>query len=252
MAIRFIAWITAVVLASIPLRGAAAQPVVFTAADGVRVYATFSPSQAAKTTKGVILLFHMARSNYGEYESIIPTLVAHGYDCLAIDQRSGAPAWGRDNETVKRNGGDPTPFLDALPDVEAALAWAKANVPGTSIILWGSSYSASLAFLLAARHPHDVAALVAFSPGEYFKDDSIVHQAAARIRLPIFVDSASSDREESVAASILAASPSERKVQYRPHEGTHGSSTLRVDADPRGAAENWNALLSFLDALGNQ
>lgn len=226
---------------------AASQDVVLTASDGVRVYGIYA--DAGPTAKATILLFHMARSNYGVYEPIIPALVARGYNCLAIDQRSGAPDWGRENRTVAHLGNRPTPFLAALPDLGAALAWARARAPDRPIIAWGSSYSAALVFLLAARHPGEISALVAFSPGEYLGDETIVHRAAAQVRVPIFVDSAANAWEEERAASILAASPSMRKVQYVPRNGVHGSATLRVDADPRGAAENWSAVLTFLHSI---
>ncbi|TAM75294.1 alpha/beta hydrolase [bacterium] len=230
-------------------RAVAATPqnVVLTAADGVRIYGVYV--NAGPAAKATILLFHMARSNYGAYEPIIPALVAHGYNCLAIDQRSGAPDWGRENQTVAHLGNQPTAFLAALPDLDAALAWAHIHAPDRPIIAWGSSYSAALIFLLAARHPGEISALLAFSPGEYLGDGTTVHRAAAQVRVPIFVDSAADAWEEARAASILAASPSMHKVQYLPHYGVHGSSTLRVDADPRGAAENWSAVFAFLHAI---
>lgn len=230
-----------------PTRAVQTRGVVLIAADGVRVYGMYA--SAGSRAKAIILLFHMARSNYGEYEPIVPTLVAQGYDCLAIDQRSGAPAWGRSNGTVAHIGGDPTTFLAAMPDLEAALAWAKARAHGKPIIAWGSSYSAALVYLLAARHPHDIAAVMAFSPGEYLGDGQPVHTAAAKIRAPIFVDSAANAWEESQAASILAASPSTRKVQLFPHHGAHGALALRIDYDPRGAAEHWKAVLAFLHSV---
>jgi pimeloyl-ACP methyl ester carboxylesterase len=95
-------------------------------------------------------------------------LATLGFNVLAIDQRSGGNAWGRTNETVKRLGKS-TGYDEALPDLEAALQWAKSSGETGPIIVWGSSYSAALVFLLAANHRREVKAILAFSPGEYLR-----------------------------------------------------------------------------------
>ena len=91
--------------------------------------------------------------------------MAAGFSCLAIDQRadeeSDKPAgqmWGHDNETIAHLGKSAS-FLDALEDLEASLAWARARDPHRKVIIWGSSYSASLVFLLAAKRRSRTAAL---------------------------------------------------------------------------------------------
>jgi hypothetical protein len=53
-----------------------------------------------------------------------------------------------------------------------------------------ASRPARLVFLLAAKHPQDVKALLAFSPGEYLASPSSVRSAAAQLSIPIFVTSA--------------------------------------------------------------
>ena len=40
------------------------------------------------------------------------------------------------------------------------------------ILVWGSSYSAALVFLLAAEHQDEIKAILAFSPGEYLRGSS--------------------------------------------------------------------------------
>ena len=79
-------------------------------------------------------------------------LATLGFNALAIDQRSGGNAWERSNDTIKRLGKS-TGYDEALPDLEAALQWAKSSGETGPIILWGSSYSAALVFLVAASHP---------------------------------------------------------------------------------------------------
>ena len=146
--------------------------IVLKASDGVNVYAWHYA--AADRARPAILLFHQAGSNHAEYETIAPRLVTLGYHALALDQRSGGRMWGQANRTAAQFAKE-VGYLSVLPDLEAALAWpVTQGLPSRSII-WGSSYSAALVFLVAARHPSAVAAVLAsftecsspkYSPGE--------------------------------------------------------------------------------------
>lgn len=219
--------------------------VTLRAPDGGAIYGMrWTPRGEAKAG---ILLFHQAGSNWAEYTQIGPRLAGLGYDVTAIDQRSGGNAFGRSNATAaardKRSG-----FLETLPDLEATLADARQRLAGKPIIVVGSSYSAALVFLLAAGHPSDVAAVIAFSPGEYLSGAS-VSEAAARVSIPLFVSSAADDFEISAAADILAASPSKRKEQFVPKVGPHGAALLRADSNPEGSSAAWAALETFLAGI---
>jgi dienelactone hydrolase len=211
------------------------------AADGVVLSGKYYKSP---NPKALILLFHQARSNYAEYETIAPRLVKEGYSALAIDQRSGGKLFGRDNETVK-NLGKSTDYLEAEKDLEAALAWsASQKLP---VAVWGSSYSSALVFLLAAKHPTEIRAVLSFSPGEYLGTPGMVQAAAAKTSQALFVTSAKDEEEIANAATMVKASPSKKKTQFVPKiDGVHGSSTLRADRNAKGNAENWAAVLAFL------
>lgn len=235
-------WLVSAALAfAAPSAGAADGPallVTLQAADGVKVFGDY---YAAKRPKALILLFHQAGSGKGEYRNIAPRLVRDGFSALAIDQRSGGSLFGR-NETAAAFGKG-TSYLDAAKDLDAAIAWARSRK--LPIVLWGSSYSAALVFLEAAKQ-RDIKAVLAFSPGEYLGNTTLVHQAAARLRMPLYVTSASDAGEVAAARSILAASPSRSKKQFVARHGVHGSSTLLTERDPQGAAENWSAVEAFL------
>src|SRR5258708_6894672 len=140
-----------------PSVAVAAEAVSFATGDRVQVFADYYPAE--REAAPLILLFHQAGSNRGEYATIAPVLVKLGFAALAVDQRSGGTAWGRVNETVQHLGHS-AGFAEALPDLEASLQWAKAKGRGKSIV-WGSSYSAALVFLLAAKYPDHIAALLA-------------------------------------------------------------------------------------------
>jgi dienelactone hydrolase len=223
--------------------GAASKPVQLHASDGVAVYGDFYSN--GNPHRPLILLFHQAGSNRGEYATIAPRLVDAGFNCLAIDQRAGGDMWGRKNETVEHLGHSAS-YLEAERDLQAALDWARSRKEKGKVILWGSSYSASLVFVLAAQHPDEVGGVLAFSPGEYFEQKDMIRQAAEQVHVPVFITCGSSAQEAANARPIYEAVASKEKVFFIPPAGVHGSKTLRADSDPNGAARNRREVLSFL------
>jgi len=222
----------------------AAEAMTLKAADGVTVYGRLY--QAAQP-RAVILLFHQAGSSKDEYATIGPRLVKAGYRALAIDQRAGGGLFGK-NETAAALGRE-ADYLEARPDLQAALDWAQTqHLP---IILWGSSYSSSLIFPLAADHPQGIIALLSFSPGEYFDSDKqMIRRAAAKVTVPVFIASANSKEERDDADPVMAALPkSAQNERYVPEHGVHGSSMLIASRNPAGAEANWREVLAFLDRV---
>jgi dienelactone hydrolase len=230
-------------------RAMSAEPVTLTAADGVKIAGVHT---SVEKPKALILLFHQAESGMDEYATIAPRLATWGYASLRIDQRAGGDLFGG-NRTAKGIGVKPghvatsAEYLAAKPDLEAALAWAQAKK--LPVILWGSSYSASLVFLVAAEHPGAVRAVMAFSPGEYFDDKTLVAKAAAKVRAPVFATSAQDGHEIDDARTILAAVPG-AKEQFVPKQGgVHGSSTLLRAKNKDGAEPAWAAVIAFLQKV---
>lgn len=229
-------------------RAMAAEPVTLTAADGVKIAGVHT---SVEKPKALILLFHQAESGKDEYATIAPRLATWGYASLRIDQRAGGELFGG-NVTASGVGvkpghvATPAEYLAAKPDLEAALAWAEARK--LPVILWGSSYSASLVFLLAAEHP-EVRAVMAFSPGEYFDDTKLVRTAAAKVRAPVFATSAKDGHEIDAARNILAVVPG-AKEQFVPKlGGVHGSSTLLRAKNRDGSEPAWSAVIAFLQKV---
>jgi dienelactone hydrolase len=218
----------------------AVQPVALNASDGVKVHGALY--EAAKP-KALILLFHQAGSSKDEYATIAPRLREAGYSALAIDQRSGGGLYGT-NETANELGRK-ADYLEARPDMQAALDWAQQRK--LPIILWGSSYSSALIFPLAAGDPQGVIALLAFSPGEYFDDKRMIRAAAAKLEVPAFIASTNSQEEVGEADPIMAALPrNASNVRYAPERAVHGSSMLIAKRNPEGAEAGWRAVLAFL------
>jgi len=235
---RFIALLVLLVIGTAP--ATAQEPVSFTTSDGITVYGDY---YAGPDVKGpVILAFHQADFNRLEYREIAPRLVKSGFSVLAIDQRSGGNYGGEDNRTAKESKAFWT-YTDALPDLEAALKWARAKHPQSKILAWGSSYSASLVIVLAAKSK-DVAGVLAFSPGEYFDGKPSVRNAAKKVLVPAFITS-SGGKEVAIARLIFKALASSHKTQFVPEGfGVHGSSAL---LQPQGKSdEYWAAVGAFL------
>lgn len=223
---------------------AAAQTVIIGTTDGKKIFADYVPFDHGSAT---IVLFHQAGSSGYEYADIAPRLNALGYSTLVVDQRSGGNLYGP-NRTVIKYGKSTAQYIDALPDLEAALNWAR--LQGQPVILWGSSYSASLALRIAADNPTLVTAVLAFSPGEYFDDKRFVRTAAAKIKVPVFVTQGMEAKEFAQSEPIFDAVASGQKTLFRPRVGgIHGASTLRTDRNPTGASENWQAVMQFLKDL---
>ena len=200
-------------------------------------------------SKPFIILFHQADYSRGEYVDISPKLNALGYNCLAVDQRSGRAANGVKNETnqLAKDAKLPTGYTDAYPDLEAALAYAVSTYAPDQLIVWGSSYSSSLVLILASEHPDEISAVLSFSPGEYFKlNGKMVADYAANITQPVFITSAKSEGKawRGIADSIT----SDGCVFFLPEaSGRHGSSALYDSA--RGHEEYWAAVEAFLASL---
>ena len=137
-------------------------------------------------------------------------------------------------------------FEDARQDLDVALDWASQR--GLPVIVWGSSYSAALAFELVADNPGRIAGLLAFSPGEFLKGATRVRNAARRIQVPVYVTMASGEEEQ--ARQIFDAIASKDKVLGLPAQrGVHGSATLDPDRNPEGADGNWRSAEAFLRHL---
>ncbi len=227
-------------------RAATPEIVRLTAEDGVMIRGDLYLAEGRDKSTPVILLFHQAGSNRGEYVEIAQRLNGLGFHALAIDQRSGGKRWGHDNETVAEIG-ESTNYMTALADLEAALKWsAESDYQGKTVV-WGSSYSAALVFLLAAEHP-SIDAVVSFSPGEYLGNrEDEVRKAASGVDQPVLVLTPAEERDR--AALVFDVLPGENNKLVIPKRAVHGSSML-VNGRNEGAEEIWPEVVAFLERYG--
>ena len=232
----------------------AANGVEFPSADGLTITADLylvSSSATSQTRHPMVVLFHQAGWSRGEYKEIAPRLNQMGFNALAVDLRSGKSVNGVTNATARRarEQGKATNYLDALPDIEAALRYARGLTGNkVTLIAWGSSYSSALVLQIAGTKPELADAILSFSPGEYFhragKPIDWVQKSAAGITKPVFITSARSETKR--WSTIFESIPSTEKTSFIPATpGHHGSRALwsqYVDSEAY-----WDAVSLFLE-----
>ena len=226
------------------------ETITFPSADGIPVTADLY--MAYPDSAPLILLCHRAGWSRGEYLEIAPELNRQGFNCVAIDQRSGKTKNNVDNATAAaaKAAGKETAFLDAVQDIQSAIDYVKANYAKGTFILWGSSYSASLSLVLTTPNEGKIDAVLAFSPGEYFADQGKaygwVSSQAQSIKVPVFLTSKNSEQKD--VNPIYNAISSSKKTYYVPSsESKHGSEALYESNDVSPWA--WDAVNAFLEPL---
>lgn len=196
----------------------------------------------------VILLCHQAGYNKVEYADIAPRLNEMGYNCLAIDQRSGGAFAGQQNETATiamELGQEPT-MLDARQDLQAAIDYLSKKYK-QKVIVWGSSYSSSLA-LFELTDNKKVKAAIAFSPGDYFGNDATTLSSVfGQVEKPYLITSSKTEAE-TLKKSLEGVKMKNNQMHFIPESnGFHGSRVLWIGQE--GAEEYWTAVTEFLTAL---
>ena len=221
----------------------AQEEVTIPASDGLTVTADVYRAHAGKDTTWIVLA-HQAGSSRGEYRTIAPRLNTLGFNAIALDQRSGRTFGGVANQTAALAGRQKKKqtYLAAMPDILAGIAWAREQTTGR-VILWGSSYSAAMAVLLAGEQPHLVDGVVSHSPGEYLRGRS-VRKAAAKIAVPVLITSPANEKQQ--WQKIFASIGDKRKTGYAPASGgRHGSSALIPERN-RSSQAYWAVVEKFL------
>ena len=219
------------------------QTLTIPAPDGLTVTADLYVADSAAP---VILLCHQAGYSRGEYLETAKRLQKFGFTSLAIDQRSGKECNAIRNETARAAaiGHYQRNYIDARPDIAAGIDFLHSNYHRKVIVL-GSSYSASLALVEAKENPN-VAAVVVFSPGEYFGEKDFISKKIAGLDKPVFATSSLS--ESAAVTDLLKDVTSALKIQFIPTtEGNHGSKVLWPTNSNN--QEYWLTLMAFLSKI---
>ncbi|HSJ09378.1 MAG TPA: prolyl oligopeptidase family serine peptidase, partial [Longimicrobiales bacterium] len=206
---------------------------------------------AVPSAAPAILLFHQGGGDArGEYVDIIPRLLAEGFHVLSSDVRGGGSRFGDGHRAPAAPPG--FRYCSALAEVEAAVTLARTHGLTGPLILWGSSYTATLAIQAGARRRADVRAVLAFSPasGELLGECPPATHAheLARAEIPLLLvrSSAELEDQEARARHDRVAEAAARTVVA---DGSgHGSSILVASRFQGDVAPQWAAVLEFLRA----
>lgn len=215
----------------------------FNSKDGLKMTADL---YEVDKPKGFILLCHRSHCNRAEYRETAPKLNDLGFSCLAIDQRSGMKVFGETNETKDRAKakGLATGYLNAKPDIEAAIDYAYELNDKNKIILFGSSYSASLA-LLVSTQTDKIKATIAYSPGEYLKGVNLANEIKT-IDKPTYVTSPKAEIQQ--VTDVTKNVNLKLLTHFIPTvDGFHGSKTLWKEVS--GHETFWTSLEKFLKKI---
>lgn len=205
-----------------------------------------------------ILLFHQGGSNArGEYAPIIPVLIEKGYNILAIDQRVGGQYYGNYNRTLSNiptnSFGDGYGYCDAYNNLESALNFMIDSGFSGDKIIWGSSYSASLAIQLANNRQSDIDGVLAFSPasGGSMKD-CLPNVYFETLKIPLIILRPPNEMENENSKLQFDLADKYNHQTYVPKNGVHGSSMLVEERVGSEVDDTWTVVLSFLEKIEKQ
>ena len=222
-------------------KASSVETITFPSKDGVTITGDL---YVINDTFPYMLLCHQAGYSRGEYKETAKRFNKLGYNCLAIDLRSGGEINGIINQTAleAKKAGKGTDYLDAEQDIIAGLdyAYKKGN---KRVILVGSSYSASLVLKVAVKNP-EVSAVIAFSPGEYFGKKLKLKDAIKELSCPVWIGSSFLEKPE--CENLVIGIKSEKLITFAPSEkGEHGSKALwKTNSN---YLDYWMSILMFLD-----
>jgi dienelactone hydrolase len=197
-----------------------------------------------------VLLYHQAGSSRGEFPEIARRIVKMGFNCVAVDLRSGGEINYIKNETAlaAKERNLPTEYLDSRDDIRTSInyVWQLSKKP---VILLGSSYSASLCLIEGKDNPH-VSAIIAFSPGEYFGEKIKVGTLINDMKKPVFA--ACTGKEFPYMLKLFEGVPDYEKTLVKPAKknGRHGASMLWESSDV--SDEMWLPLMVFFRSLKDE
>ena len=221
------------------------------AADGVTVHGEIYVEDGRSKNAPLILLFHQGASNgRAEYEPLAPRLLANGYNLISIDQRRGGERFGGLNRTLAGVGNADYSYCDVMPDLEAALDFARSEGFNGPTIAWGSSYSAALIFKLALDHPEEIDAVVAFSSasGEPM-EGCMPERFSANVQQPVMALRPIGEMEVPYVPGQMELYEQQGHRTYVADPAVHGSSMLNEARVGESVDATWTVVLGFLEQV---
>lgn len=196
-----------------------------------------------------ILFFHSENSSRGEFDNIATRFTKMHYNCLAVDLRTGNKYGYVKNESAERasrNSRDKR-LISGEKDILAAIKFVQ-SLSKKNLILFGSSSSASLSLKIASEI-NNIDAVMALSPGEYFKPEFVVQNLIPDFNIPIFI--AGNKIEEPYLNDMFFELKEEYKSIVNPSENSEGRGTELLSQDNPASNEYWMAVLIFIKSLNS-
>ncbi len=223
--------------------------------DSIKIFGDLYTVNKEQST---ILLFHQGGSNArGEYGPIIPKLVQKDFNVLAIDLRSGGQYYGSYNRTLANiptnRFGDGYGYCDAYNNLESALDFVNDSGFSGHKIIWGSSYSATLAIQLANNRPNDIAGVLAFSPASGGSMKNCLPDVYFEtLKLPLLLLRPPNEMKSENSILQFELAKTYNHQTFVPQYGVHGSSMLVEDRVGNNVDETWDIVFSFLKAINKE
>lgn len=221
----------------------AQKTIKFPSQDGVKITADIYETDI---NNPFILLLHQDKSSRGEFKEIAKRLLKLNYNCLAIDMRSGEEANYVYNETHSQalSRGLDVDYLASEKDVLAAIEFLDRKSQKKMVVM-GSSFSAALA-LKVAMDDDRIAAVAAFTPGEYFGAQLNMEKYLKGMSKKMFVACATTEKK--YVEKVLSGVDKTKLTFFAPASGgDHGAKAL-TKANPEDS-EYWLQLFTFLQKL---
>jgi pimeloyl-ACP methyl ester carboxylesterase len=178
-----------------------------------------------------MILCHSEPADPGEFNDLAPRLLNLNYNCLAIDMGNG----GSRNYSLAA----------ALSRLRTALAYIR-KFNARPVILFGSSWSASACLVESAAN-NRIAAIVAFSPGEYFLPKIKMTEIAEGINQPVFIGC--TRPEFGYLQEMTKKLPAGKLTLFQPEKGNGVHGTAALTGNDITKDEYWFALMMFFKKL---
>ena len=218
----------------------------FSSEDKTMVSAYWQTSTKPKISPTIVLFHQASASARGEYKDIYPKLVSEGFNVLMVDLRSGGSKFGGINKTVKQLNNKKFSYCEAYPDMSATLSWLKTQNLSGPVVVWGSSYSAGLAFKLTAENK-DIDGVLGFSPAsgkpmQGCRPDGYLE----KIAVPAIAFRPASEMEYGSVKAQADIFKTHDIPYVSIKDGVHGSSMLVEERTKHNMQHAWHQVLTFL------
>ena len=224
----------------------AQQFVTFKSSDNLTISADFYETEAV--SKKWMIMCHQEEYSRGEFKEIAQRMIKLNYNCLAIDLRSGGEVNYVTNETAgeAKSEGKSQTLISCEVDILSAIEYVLSREKDAEIVLFGSSFSASLCLKIAKERP-DIRAVIAFSPGEFFAPQISIKKTISGISIPMYIGCTKSEFQ--YVKEMFENVKPQKLIIFRPEkaDGLHGTKTLWWESSTRN--EYWLSLLFFLNSL---